>query len=177
MTQTTLAIRLAVPSDAEGVSAVHDAAWRNAYRGVIEGRHLEKMIARRGPAWWSTVLTRGRCTLVLEMRGRIAGYVTFGPNRLREAPQEGEIYELYLLPEYQGLGFGRALFSAARGELQRLRYRGLAVRALAANASAVAFYRRLGGKVAGTRHELLGRTVMPLTVLAFDEDVTADGRS
>ena len=169
MTQTTLAIRLGVAADAAGISAVHDAAWRNTYRGIIEGKHLEKMIARRGPAWWKTVLTQGRSTMVLEMLGTVAGYVTFGPNRIREAEEEGEIYELYLRPEYQGLGFGRALFTAARNELQRLSYHGVAVRALTANTAATRFYAALGGKVVGTRHELLGRTVMPLTVFAWTD--------
>lgn len=32
-------------------------------------------------------------------------------------PYSGEIFEIYLLPEYQGLGFGRRLFNAARQEL------------------------------------------------------------
>ncbi|PLX38363.1 MAG: GNAT family N-acetyltransferase [Hyphomicrobiales bacterium] len=168
MTQTTLAIRLAAPADAVEIARTHDASWRYAYRGVIEGAHLEKMIARRGPAWWKTVLTKGRCTMVLEMSGKIAGYVTFGPNRLREAEQEGEIYELYLRPEYQGLGFGRALFNAARGELKRLRYAGLAVRALEANEPANAFYKALGGSIVGQRHELIGRVVMRLNVFSWD---------
>jgi hypothetical protein len=38
---------------------VHDAAWRDAYRGLIPGRELERMIARRGPRWWQSAILRG----------------------------------------------------------------------------------------------------------------------
>ena len=46
------------PGDAEEIARVHDASWRDAYRGVIPGVELERMIARRGPAWWHAVSVR-----------------------------------------------------------------------------------------------------------------------
>ena len=38
----------------------------------------------------------------------IAGYANYGRNRARSLYYDGEVYELYLRPEFQGLGFGRA---------------------------------------------------------------------
>ncbi len=59
------------------------------------------MIERRGEAWWRKA-TRGPATiLVVEVAGTVAGYASLGLNRARALPHEGEIYELYLRPEYQ----------------------------------------------------------------------------
>lgn len=157
--------RRARPADATDLADIHDSAWRAAYRGLIPGLELEKMIERRGPGWWETALRRGSRVLVLTHGSRIAGYANLGRNRARGLPYEGEIYELYLRPEYQGLGFGRRLFEAARTELANAGFEGVAVWALADNAPAVGFYRALGGAgVARSSESFGGRT---LDKLAF----------
>jgi len=46
MTQALITIRRAIPGDAEQIAAVHDEAWREAYRGIIPGGELERLIAR-----------------------------------------------------------------------------------------------------------------------------------
>src|SRR5918996_606118 len=51
----------------------------------------------------------------------------------------GEIYEIYLRPECQGVGFGRRLFRAARDRLGAAGLRRLLVWALADNAAACRF--------------------------------------
>ncbi|OYX11888.1 MAG: GNAT family N-acetyltransferase, partial [Rhizobiales bacterium 32-66-8] len=42
-------IRRAKPQDASAIAGVHDAAWLTAYRGIIPGLELERMVERRGP--------------------------------------------------------------------------------------------------------------------------------
>ncbi len=54
---------------------------------------------------------------MLDVGDGIAGYASYGRNRAASLPYRGEIFELYLAPEYQGLGFGRRLFSAAQRAL------------------------------------------------------------
>ena len=66
MVDTVITIRNARPADAESIADVHDAAWRDAYRGIIPGRELERMIARRGPKWWESAIQRGSRIVVLE---------------------------------------------------------------------------------------------------------------
>src|SRR5690606_7984251 len=78
--------------------------------------------------------------------GEIAGYATLGRNRARELKQAGEIYELYLSPEYQGIGLGRRLFQAAREMLTAHGFKGLVIWALEENIGAVNFYRGAGGR-------------------------------
>src|SRR5690606_26577131 len=101
MSTLSIGVRRAETSDASGITAVHDAAWRYAYEGLIPAQELNRMIARRGAAWWERAIRRGTGILVLDVGGTVAGYATFGPNRARDLPQKGEVYELYLMPEYQ----------------------------------------------------------------------------
>ena len=118
MSNTTLIeVRRAKPSDAAAIASTHDDAWRAAYQGIIPGPELEKLINRRGPDWWDSAIRKGSRIAILVFGDTIAGYANYGRNRARSLYYDGEIYELYLRPEFQGLGFGRKLFSAARRDL------------------------------------------------------------
>ena len=142
-------IRRAKTPDAALLAAAHDEAWRTSYRGIIPGPELEKLINRRGPDWWEGAIRKGSRISILAFGDIIAGYVNYGRNRARSLTYDGEIYELYLRPEFQGLGFGRRLFTAARRDLAQSGIKSLVVWALSDNSSAVEFYRALGGRADG----------------------------
>jgi ribosomal protein S18 acetylase RimI-like enzyme len=146
MTTLAIDIRKADPRDAEAIAEVHRTAWQGAYAGIIPHRALTAMINRRGSQWWANAIRRAATVLVVEIGGKIAGYATLGRNRARELTQEGEIYELYLRPEYQGIGLGRRLFSEARARLKSHGLNGLVVWALEENDNALAFYAGAGGR-------------------------------
>ena len=165
-----IGVRRAEGADAQRIAAVHDAAWALAYRGIIPGRDLERMIARRGPLWWKRALDRHTAVLVLEVAREIRGYATVGPNRMRMLPFAGEIYEIYLDPEVQGLGFGRMLFEAARQELRRYGLASFSVRVLAENDGARGFYDHLGGAIAAETGERIGEATLPIVVYGFAAD-------
>ncbi|MGL5136420.1 MAG: GNAT family N-acetyltransferase, partial [Beijerinckiaceae bacterium] len=137
MATKTIKMRIAEPADAAGLAAVHDAAWREAYRGIIPGRELERMVERRGTGWWSNAVRRGSRIAVLDFDERIAGYASFGRNRAASLPYRGEIFELYLAPDFQGLGFGTRLFNAAKRELANHGLTSFVVWSLAENERAV----------------------------------------
>ena len=86
-------------------------------RASFPGLELDKLISRRGPEWWDSAVRKGSRVAVLAFGDRIAGYANYGRNRARSLYYDGEIYELYLRPEFQGLGFGRRLFTSARRDL------------------------------------------------------------
>ena len=147
MSTLTISIRRARTEDAAALSGVFDAAWREAYQGIMPALSLERMIGRRGPRWWLSTITRGRPLVVLDIGEAIAGYVSYGRCRDRSLPAEGEIDELYLSPEYQGLGFGKRLFKAVRNDLDDRGAKRTAVWCLADNERACAFYRHMGGRM------------------------------
>ncbi|HEY1152660.1 MAG TPA: GNAT family N-acetyltransferase, partial [Pseudolabrys sp.] len=59
MSTVTIEIRRAKPTDASAVAATHDDAWRAAYRGIIPGAELDKLVNRRGPDWWDQAIRKG----------------------------------------------------------------------------------------------------------------------
>ena len=130
MSTILIEVRPARTADAAEIAATHDEAWRSAYQGIIPGAELEKLINRRGPQWWNGAIRKGSRVSVLSFGDKIAGYANYGRNRARSLHFDGEIYELYLRPEFQGLGFGRRLFSAAKRDLTQSGLKSMVVWAL-----------------------------------------------
>lgn len=156
MSTILIEIRHAKPSDAAEVASAHDDAWLNTYQGIIPGVELEKLVSRRGPEWWASAIRKGSRVSVLVFGDHVAGYANYGRNRARSLTYDGEIYELYLRPEFQGLGFGRRLFTAARKDLSQSGMKSLVIWALSDNDLAVGFYRALGGKPIARSSERFG---------------------
>jgi ribosomal protein S18 acetylase RimI-like enzyme len=156
MSTVLIEVRHARPADAKSVADAHDEAWRTAYQGIIPGPELGRLIARRGAAWWDGAIRKGSRISLLAFGDTIAGYANYGRNRARSLHYEGEIYELYLRPEFQGLGFGRRLFTAARRDLLQGGRKSLVVWALSDNEPAVGFYRALGGRAVARSSERFG---------------------
>ena len=167
MSTLSIDVRRAEARDAAAITSVHDRSWRYAYDGIIPARELSRMIARRGARWWDRAIRRGASILVVEAGGKVAGYATFGPNRARDLAQKGEVYELYLLPEYQGVGLGSRLFLAARRELMRAGYPTAVVWALADNDGACRFYRNAGGRRVARASERFGEVCLPKVAFAW----------
>lgn len=166
MSELVISIRRARGEDAAALSEVFDTAWREAYQGIIPGVALERMVARRGPRWWLSTIGRSRPLAVLDVGETIVGYVSYGRCRDRSLPAEGEIDEIYLAPEYQGLGFGRRLFKAARNDLGDRGIKRMAVWALIDNERGCAFYRGLGGSmIAETTERVAGANLSKVAFL------------
>jgi ribosomal protein S18 acetylase RimI-like enzyme len=167
MNTSLIEIRRAEAPDALALASIHNDAWRNAYQGIIPGPELDKLINRRAGKWWDGAIRQGSRISILTFGDTVAGYANYGRNRARSLIYDGEIYELYLRPEFQGLGFGRRLFTAARRDLAQGEIRSLVVWALSDNESAVEFYRALGGRPVARSCEKFGEKTLDLVAYAW----------
>ncbi|EHK58174.1 GNAT family N-acetyltransferase, partial [Allomesorhizobium alhagi] len=138
------------------------------YAGIIPHRALNAMISRRGGEWWANAIRRSATVLVVEIGGKVAGYTTVGRNRARELPQQGEIYELYLRPEYQGVGLGSRLFAAARQKLADHGLKGMVVWALEDNINALSFYAGAGGRDVAEGVEVFDQKALKKVAFVWD---------
>jgi GNAT superfamily N-acetyltransferase len=180
-----ISVREGGAADIPAVEEVRRASWRAAYAGLIEARHIERATARPSrlshpdPARRTLVAVTGD-------QPDVVGYAAFGPERsllpahpprspagsaagggdaaadavpLTEAGlagQTGEVYALYVLPDWWSTGTGRALMAAALRALSQARYQQAVLWVLAGNARARRFYERAGFAPDGASNVLAG---------------------
>ena len=156
MELVTIDIHRAHVSEAAEVADVHLASWQTAYRGIIPHTSLEQMIARRGDSWWQKAISGDTHVIVMNFNGLIVGYATVGMNRARTLPYDGELYEIYLLPEYQGIGLGKQLFENAQSVLSYYGMNSNVLWVLEENQLACGFYDHMGGRVVARASEIFG---------------------
>lgn len=155
--------RRAAPLDANQIFDVYKTSWLNAYAGILPHKALSRMISRRDAKWWANAINKTAVILVMEFGDQVVGYATIGPNRVSSFTAEGEVYELYIKPEYQGLGLGSKLFNNARMELNRRGYKGFVVWVLSDNNQGARFYHGAGGTAIATGTEAFDDVVLEKT--------------
>ncbi|MEW5872266.1 MAG: GNAT family N-acetyltransferase [Chloroflexota bacterium] len=164
---TTLAIRPAQIDDARAMARVHVDTWRAAYVGIVSDEHLANLSYARCQAGWIEHLSdpQGELTFVAETQaGQIVALVSGGPLREPLEGFDGELYVLYVLPAFQGLGCGRLLVERLAGELARQGYSSLVIWVLKDN-PACRFYEKLGGRRNGEKVVEIGGE--PLVDVAY----------
>jgi Sortase and related acyltransferases len=169
---TTVRIRLAQPADAEGIAAVHVDAWRATYPGLVPSSVLVRLSRRAQAREWTAQLSRrqfAEWVVVAELaNGTIIGFGSCGEARTAGLPQVGEVYTLYVSPEHQERGIGRALLLRL---FELLADRGLTsalVWVLAQNPSRF-FYEAMGGRRVAEREEKLWNTMLRQTAYGWDD--------
>lgn len=160
MMDELISLRRAEYDDAQGLAQVHAEAWRQAYLGVLPSLDLERFIANRSKPWWQSKIRQGAEIILFSFDKTPAGYASIGFNRYNQYPFQGEIFELYLKPEYQGIGFGSKLFTKAREALKSKGLYSLIVWALTENKPALHFYLAMGGKIIARDQEYFGKTAV-----------------
>lgn len=153
-----IAIRKARMADAVAIAAVHVAAWRNTYPGILPDQYLAKLSVSRQAMHYDQAIRTGTGVLVAIASGadvapggaaRIVGFTTAGKPRRGEVSGqvlgEGEIETLYVLDDWRERGIGRRLLCAAAGHLAEAGCRSAYLWVLRDNPSRW-FYERLGGR-------------------------------
>jgi GNAT superfamily N-acetyltransferase len=152
-------VRRAGPEDAAAITVVHVRSWQGAYRGLLPQEYLDGLDPAGRVEWWRQSLERpgwpAAGTLVALSDGQVSGFANIGPTRDCGAgdARVGEVNAIYVLPEAWGAGLGRALMTAALGELAAGGYESATLWVLESNARARRFYERAGWTTDGSAKE------------------------
>jgi GNAT superfamily N-acetyltransferase len=146
-------LRRAVPGDEHAVARVHVRSWQVAYRGLLPDDYLDRL----APADWAARYTFAeataglpRTTVVVGEDG-ICGFATTGSSRDPDAEGAGELYAIYVHPDWWHRGVGRLLIGDVRSRLAEQRFSGAVLWVLMGNERAERFYRSDGWEPDGHR--------------------------
>ena len=155
-----LRLRRATPRDAEAIARIYVETWREAYAGMLPDRVLLGMSRdRQMQAWRHSVLDPAQIVIVAEEGGQILGFGSGGVSRRPSLPFAGEIYTLYVAPDHQRRGVGRAILAALLRGFSAAGRTSAIVWALADNPSRF-FYEAMGAHlVAEGNEQLWGKPV------------------
>lgn len=126
-------------TDFNAIRQLYWQTWQAAYQGQVPAAILSRLT----PAVWHPEKRWRGTQLAVNAAGKIIGVCSYGPARLALLAGWGELYSIYILPDYQHQGIGQRLIHPALVSLKR-QYRRLYLEVLATNKAAQAFYVQMG---------------------------------
>tara|TARA_Y100001001_G_scaffold127328_1_gene126110 strand:+ start:231 stop:758 length:528 start_codon:yes stop_codon:yes gene_type:complete len=152
-------------SSVEDLATIHVQGWQAGYKDLVPDDYLENLSVDEYKSKWQLWLKELAQGYVAEVDGIAAGFVSFGKIRTRLPCDKGviplysgEIYALYLKPDYWRMGLGSQLLRAAFEDLKQERHNGAALWVVKDNKRACSFYEAHGGqRVAKKKQEIGGR--------------------
>jgi GNAT superfamily N-acetyltransferase len=171
----TWRLRAPAPADADRVAEINVRGWQHAYAGLMPAELLAGLeTAPRAERLRARFAQGGSADgyVVTDADDVVRGYCWFGDYRPDDdAPDPGlgsssasvaewgEIYAIYVDPDFIGTGAGAALMRAALADLEP---RPVAVWVLEGNTHARTFYERFGFRLDGARTDFdAGGTPVP----------------
>ena len=136
-------MRRATPDDALALAKIHIDSWRAAYRDLVPDAHLASLdYVRRAGRFRESLATNSEKTYLPDGDGPIPGFLTLGACRDADVDHEstGEIWGIYLAPEYWRKGIGRAFFTWAEANLASHGYSTVVLWAFSGNRQGRRFY-------------------------------------
>ena len=164
-------VRRAQTADAPSIGAVHVAAWRNAYAGILPNDYLSSLSMPRQAAQYDATIRTGGGVYVAIAAGPgakagVVGFATVGRARSRGLG-DGEVQTLYVLDDWRDRGIGRRLLAAGAGHLAAAGCRTAFLWVLRDNPSRW-FYERLGGRQAAASTTRVAGVPIPQVAFVWD---------
>jgi GNAT superfamily N-acetyltransferase len=120
-------VRTASPADAGAIARVRATTWQHAYAHIFTPEQLASISVEESAARLRRQLETAAApfqTLVAILDEAIVGFAAMGPRDFSaDECDVGELYAIYVLPDIQGRGVGRALMTET---VERLRSDGFA---------------------------------------------------
>jgi ribosomal protein S18 acetylase RimI-like enzyme len=146
-----ITIRTARPGDARRIARLDVETWRATYAGILATPFLVGLSTQRREIGWAAVIEREPrdVRVAVDADGNILGFGSCGRNRA-DSEFAGEVFTLYVAPDWQNQGIGRRLLLALFERLVAQGCGSVIIWVLRENPGRF-FYQRLGGRE--TRHK------------------------
>jgi len=158
-------IRRADVNDARILGEIHSQSWKVAYKGIVPDSVLDNINADKRQKYFEKALSeKGEEDTLIFKDDKAVGFMCIGKCRDEDKDDTyGEIWGMYLLPEYWNQGIGTYLINYGLNELKSRNYKKATLWVLEENINARKFYEKIGFKHDGTIKEIdLGKKLNEL---------------
>ena len=158
-------VRPAHVSDAGRIAQIHIAAWRCAYRGIMDDAVLDRLDHDRQTATWATNLADEQTTIATFVvdrtaDGRCLGFGGVCPpretaevlDRLPDSSGLGQLAFINVHPDHFGTGAASVLFDGLEDELRAQGWIRAYLMVAEGNDRAMRFYAKKGWQRTGITH-------------------------
>jgi ribosomal protein S18 acetylase RimI-like enzyme len=143
----THTLRHATVDDAAGIANVQVSTWRDAYATIIDSEFLKNFSVEEATRTQiERIETDGAYRLVATIEGQVVGYAVSNVKKDDPFANDWFMFALYVLPECQGLGIGKALMSSIIAKGRKRGFSRLVFGVFSDNEPSKEFYRRQGAQ-------------------------------
>lgn len=153
-------IRYATYVDAKILGQIHALSWKVAYKNIVPDEILDNITIEKRIKFFEKALTEGWEEDALIFKDDIAvGLICIGKCRDNDKDEStGEIWGIYLHPNYWNQGVGTELITWGLNELKHINFKEITLWVLENNLNARKFYEKMGFSHDGTIKEItIGR--------------------
>lgn len=146
-------VRVAQDADNGRISEIHRDTWRKAYKGLIPDEIIAEFTSenrKRGGGNSSPPddkILQSRLCLVGLVDGKVEGFAVGGLPREQVVPADCELWAIYVHPEAQGRGVGRALCEEFMILMRERGHKKMVLWVLKENHPSRKFYEAIDGKL------------------------------
>ncbi|APW43789.1 GNAT family N-acetyltransferase [Rhodoferax saidenbachensis] len=163
---TTFKVRPATLRDAKTIAELHNMTVREAYKALLGDTPIPTMPLDKRQAYWREAIEYSEPQVQVALDDdKIVGFVGFDRSRDKGTPPTmGEIWAIYVTPDYWAKGVGLALWDAAREGLQDEGCTHVSVWVPIANERAMRFH-----ELAGFKREMSTAKTVPIGAAKIEE--------
>lgn len=161
-------IKAATNQDHFEIANVSIKSWRDTYQDIMPREFLDSLTPEfkvyNREYWYSL---QNKFCLVAVLNNKIIGFCDYGDSRHLKYGN-GEIYALYILPEFKSFKIGERIVQAAIDSLKTKGYDSFVVTTIEKNLSARKFYEKFGFTACGSVNTKIGNNYYPEIIYAIN---------
>jgi RimJ/RimL family protein N-acetyltransferase len=164
-------IRYANTNDAKALGEIHSKSWYHAYKGIVPDKILENLSSQKMQKRFEGAINKSEENAIIFKNNKPVGFIYIGKCRDEDKPNTcGEVWGIYLHPDYWNMGIGTKLINWGLNELKNRNFNQITLWVLEENTNARKFYEKIGFKHDGTAKEIiLGKK---LTEIRYEKFIT-----
>lgn len=160
-----LQIILAGMCDLEDMVRIHCESWKHAYKGIISDDFIQRKNQSRREKWADILSGENKKHYIIRQNGTAIGMVSIDFPREAAEADTYEIFGLYILPEYERMGYGSETVAFIEEKIRNMGYKKISLWVLEPNIAARRFYEKLGFTPDGT--EKLSYYDKPINLIRY----------